>query len=84
VDSWLTSLGLEKYVPTFEKEGIDDFLGLPFLRVSCLDDLKVHSPDDRRTLTQAISALQEVSPPECTLSLSLVLCVCGCDLQRFG
>ncbi len=68
IDNWLKGLGMEKYSPLFAKHGIDDFLVLPFLRPSVLEDMGVTCAYDRSQITRAVKHLQDATSYECKLS----------------
>ncbi|KAL6074318.1 SAM domain (Sterile alpha motif) domain containing protein [Balamuthia mandrillaris] len=64
IDNWLHSLGLERYNSLFLHHGIDDFLVLPFLRPSVLDQIGIFESEDKKILLRAVKLLQDMSDCE--------------------
>ena len=62
IASWLTSLGLERYLPAFEENEIDLSV-LPRLTADDLKDMGVVVVGHRRKLLEAIAELKSPSPP---------------------
>src|ERR1700736_1946141 len=62
VAAWLQDLGLERYVPAFRENEIDERV-LPSLRAEDLRDLGITLVGHRRRLLDAIAALGTTAPP---------------------
>ena len=60
IASWLTSLGLERYLPAFEENEIDLSV-LPRLTADDLKDMGIVVVGHRRKLLEAISELKPAS-----------------------
>jgi len=61
VDGWLASLGMAHCQAAFERNGVDDFLVLPFLRPNILEDMGIASASDRVIIMRAVKRLQDLT-----------------------
>lgn len=50
---------------SFEDNGVDDFLVLPYLRPNILEDMGVTSAADRGVIMRAVKRLQDLTQLQC-------------------